>query len=207
MEKWINLKINLKQQSSVLSKVHNSHEEEVKKNREYLQIVVETLNFTAVQNIPRRNNAEERAHVDKISDTNRGNFLELLRLRCRNIPWLSFRLEQSLKKHTLWLSPDIQNEIIDIAAGLVRQTLCENIINAEIFSLIVDETTDVSNNEQLSICFRYVMQGEVQESFIGFYNPKNTEGKTLFILMKNVLQDLGLILRAWLGSVMMEQPA
>ena len=51
------------------------------------------------------------------------------------------------------------------------------------------------------------MQGEVQESFVGFCNPKNTEGKTLFILMKNVLQDLGLILRAWLGSVMMEQPA
>jgi len=31
MEKWINLKINLKQQSSVLSKVHYFHEEEVKK--------------------------------------------------------------------------------------------------------------------------------------------------------------------------------
>jgi len=35
----------------------------------------------------------------------------------------------------------------DIAAGLVRQTLYENITNAEIFSLIVDETTDVSNDE------------------------------------------------------------
>jgi len=49
---------------------------------------------------------------------------------------------------------------------------------AEIFSLTVDETTDVSNDEQLSICFRYVMQGEVQVSFIGFYKPKSTEGKT-----------------------------
>ena len=55
MKKWINLKINLKQQSSVSSKVH--YEEEVKKNREYLQIIVETLIFTAVQNIPQRNNA------------------------------------------------------------------------------------------------------------------------------------------------------
>ena len=188
MEKWINLKINLKQQSSVLSKVHYFHEEEVKKNREYLQIIVETLIFTAVQNIPQLNNAEERARVDKISDT------ELLHLRCRDIPWLSFKLEQSLKKHTLCLSPDIQNEIIDIAAGLVRQTLCENITNAEIFSLIVDETTDVSNDEQLSICFRYAMQ-EVQESFIGFYNPKNTEGKTLFIFIKSILQDLGLSIK------------
>ena len=57
MEKWINLKFNLKQQSSVLSKVHYFHEEELKKNREYLQIIVETLIFTAVQNIPQRNNA------------------------------------------------------------------------------------------------------------------------------------------------------
>ena len=82
---------------------------------------METLIFTAVQNIPQRNNAEEIAHVDKISDTNRGNFLELLHLRCRDIPWLSFKLEQSLKKHTVWLSPDIQNEIIDIAACLDRK--------------------------------------------------------------------------------------
>jgi len=153
-----------------------------------------------VQNIPQRNNAEERAHVDKISDTNCGNFLELLHLRCRDIPWLSFKLEQSLKKHTLWLSSYILNEIIDIAAGLVRQTLCENITNAEISSLIVDETTDVSNDEQLSICFWYVMQGEVQESFIGFYNPKNTEGKTLFILLKRVLQDLGLNINSMVGQ-------
>ena len=91
---------------------------------------METLIFTAVQNIPQRNNAEERTHVDKISDTNRVNFLELLHLRCRDIPWLSFKLEQSFKKHTLCFSPDIENEIIDIAAGLVRQTLCENITNA-----------------------------------------------------------------------------
>jgi len=33
IKKWINLKINLKQQSSVLSKVHYFHEEEIKKNR------------------------------------------------------------------------------------------------------------------------------------------------------------------------------
>jgi len=45
--------------------VHYFHEEEVKKI-EYLQIIVETLVFTAVQNIPQRNNAEERAHVHKI---------------------------------------------------------------------------------------------------------------------------------------------
>ena len=60
MEKSINLKINLKQQSSVLSKVHYFHEEEVKKDREYLQIIVETLIFTAVQNNPQGNNAEDR---------------------------------------------------------------------------------------------------------------------------------------------------
>ena len=117
----------------------------------------------------------------------------------RYISWLSFKLEQRLKKHTLWLSPDIQNEIIDIEAGLVRQTLRENITNAEMFSF-VDKTTDVSNDEQLSVCFQYVMQGEVQESFIGFYNPKNTEGKTLFILMKSVLQDLGLNIKSMVGQ-------
>ena len=44
------------------------------------------------------------------------------------------------------------------------------------------------------------MQGEVQESFIGFYNPKNTEAKTLFILMKSVLQDSGLNIKSMVGQ-------
>jgi len=65
----------------------------------------------------------------------------------------------------------------------------------------VDETTDVSNDEQLpmlSVCHA----GEVQESFIGFYNPKNTKGKTftLFILIKSVLQDLGLNIKSMAGQ-------
>ena len=39
-----------------------------------------------------------------------------------------------------------------------------------------------------------------EESFIGFCNPKNTEGKTLFILIKSVLQDLGLNVKSMVGQ-------
>jgi len=36
------------------------------------------------------------------------------------------------------------------------------------YSIIVDETTDVSNEEQVSLCLRYVAGGGTVETFVGF---------------------------------------
>ena len=44
--------------------------------------------FTAQQNISQRGHEENRFNISEIKDINRGNFLELLSLRCRDLPWL-----------------------------------------------------------------------------------------------------------------------
>ena len=46
----------------------------VKRNREYIKIIVDTLQLTAVQNIAQRGHRES----DVDDDENRGNFLEIL---------------------------------------------------------------------------------------------------------------------------------
>jgi len=43
----------------------------------YLKVIIETLLFTAQQNIAQRSSAENRADIKMISDENRGNFIEL----------------------------------------------------------------------------------------------------------------------------------
>ena len=44
-------------------------------------------------------------------------------------------------------------------------------IGGGFFSIICDEYTDISNNEQLTICIRWVdKELEAHEDFLGFYN-------------------------------------
>ena len=44
----------------------------------------------------------------------------------------------------------IQNEIINIAADFIRNDIVKEIQQAKTFSILADETSDISVNEQLS---------------------------------------------------------
>ena len=74
--------------SSVLQQLSSAHQEQVTINRKYLQVIIECLIFTAMQNIAVRGHEESRKDIWEVSEINRGNFLELLHLRCKDLPWL-----------------------------------------------------------------------------------------------------------------------
>ena len=95
-----------------MTQLISSQQNAIKKNRKYLKVIIETLIFCAQQNIPLRGFNEDRSNIGSHSDTNRGNFLEVLHLRSRGIPWLSFKLNQQRQIHAQWLSPEIQNELL-----------------------------------------------------------------------------------------------
>ena len=191
MTKWINFKLNDKKQSSIMTQLISSHQSAITKNREYLKVIIETLIFCAQQNIPLRGVNEDCSDIGSQSDTNRGNFLELIHLRSRDIPWLSFKLDQQRQIHAQWLSPEIQNELLGITADFIRQAIVKDVQEAKFYSIIVDETTDVSNQEQVSLCLRYMRNGKAVETFFGFQTTKSTDGKTLFLLIKEVLENAG----------------
>ena len=68
------------------------------------------------------------------------------------------------------------------------------------FGVIADETTDISNKEQFSICLRYVLHGEVFESFVGFCETSSTTGDVLYQLLKSKLLELGLDIEHLVGQ-------
>ena len=45
------------------------------------------------------------------------------------------------------------------------------------FGIIMDETSDISRTEEVSLCLRYVINGETKENFVGFFATASTEGK------------------------------
>lgn len=93
MTKWISYRLNKKCDTSVLMQLHNANKQEVAHNREHLKVIIECLLYTAQQIFAQRGHVEERGNLDCASDENRGNFLELLHPRCKDIPWLAEKLK------------------------------------------------------------------------------------------------------------------
>ena len=87
MAKWIAFSENIWRKISIAKQLDDKRSEEVQRNREYLRILIEYLVFTAQQNIAQRGHREGRHDIGSSSDINRGNFLELLHMRCKDIPW------------------------------------------------------------------------------------------------------------------------
>jgi hypothetical protein len=104
-----------------------------------------------------------------------------------------------LTRHKQWISPTIQNELLKILADQVLSNIIEDLKLSSSFSVITDETMDISRDEQLSIYIRYISNGKIVESFIGFYLPKSTSGKDICDLVSSVLRAHGLNLKLIVG--------
>ena len=58
---------------------------------------------------------------------------------------------------------------------------------------MVDETTDISNVEQVVICLRWVTETfEVHEEFVGLYEVASTRSEIIYAAITDVLQRLNL---------------
>ena len=99
-----------------------------------------------------------------------------------------------------WTSPTIQNEILDIMSEVVLDSIGNDVKKSSGYSIIVDETSDISRVEQVAICLRFTIEGETRESFIGFHATPSTEGRVLFELVKHVLGKLELKLDEIVGE-------
>ena len=87
------------------------------------------------------------------------NFYQLLLLRSEN----SVVLDRARFKYT---SPDIQNEILSIMAlKVLREIVCQ--LQSSVYTVMIDETTDISNTEQVVLVFRWVDNAlNVHEEFV-----------------------------------------
>ena len=119
---------------------------------------------------------------------NRGNFIELLTLRCHDSPWLLGKL-QSGSGHR-WISNITQNEILGIFAKEVHRNIISEIEQSVEFSVIMDETADVATHEQVSISARYIFESKIYERFLGFFVATSTTGQALKDILVNTLHQL-----------------
>jgi len=115
-------------------------------------------------------------------------FSFLLSWKASDVP----QLAQYLTYKIHYTSPSSQNEIIELDGISVEGTLVSKVQNNAVWSLIADETSDISHHEQLSLCFRSVSK-ELEEHFFTYVTVHSTDATTasLVAAIKDNVLDAG----------------
>ena len=107
-----------------------------------------------------------RGHDESHNSDNPGVLLGLINFTSALDSVLSKHLETAtVFKGT---SKTIQNELLDIMLDFCKDIIRKEIKESEFLSVIVDDTTDVSNKLQNVVVFRYIVNGTVFERFWSF---------------------------------------
>ena len=149
-----------------------------RQNRESLLKVISSLRYLARQGLPLRGN-----------DDKESNFQQLLKLRAENDPIFSDWLKRRSDKYT---SPEIQNEILKELALSILRDVVESIKEADFFSIMLDESGDVSNKEQAVFCVRWIDDNLIPyEDFLGLYEMEKTDANSIVEIIKDSLLRFG----------------
>jgi hypothetical protein len=168
--------------TSVASQVSSQHATGVQTNRRNPGRIIEAVKQLGRQNIA------FRGHDESADSLNRGNFIELLSWKSKDIP----ELKKHLSSKCHYTSPSSQNELIELLGNNIRTELLSRVLKNKVWSLIVDETSDISHQEQLSLCFRTVTELlSVEEHFFEYVTVPQTDAATLVSAIKEHIFDAG----------------
>ena len=99
----------------------------------------------------------------------------------------------SAGRNSQYISPRMQKEVISICNYLILKRLVDSINRSRLFSVLADETTNISCQEQLTLCAWYVSDDfAIEESFLQFVPITDLSGKNLASTILNNLSDIGI---------------
>ena len=151
----------------------------ITENRKKLEGILSALIFLGRQNIPLRGhrdngNIEVSSEHPDAESNNEGNFRELLKL-------LAERGDEVLKKHletsagnAKYTSNTIQNDLIQCLGSKLQDAILDRIRSSGVYSVMFDETTDLSHTNIMCFLVRYVDASNgipvIREDFLDFFN-------------------------------------
>lgn len=197
------LSIYNKSKESIDVQLNNKLKIEIQENRKKLIPIIETIIFCGRQGLASRGyNDSGIISLQNSQIYNDGNFRELLRFKVEaGDKNLANHLETAPRNAT-YLSPEIQNEVINACSCMIIEQLVSKINSAKCFTVLADETTDISGIEQFSLCVRYldIFKKEMREDFLKFVPVHDVTGKGLATTLMDSLKELGLELKYLRGQ-------
>ena len=130
-----------------------------------------------------------RGHDESDNSLNQGNFLELLQFASSLNDDIRDVTLNNAPENMKLTSPDIQKDIVNAVAVETVNIIIQD-IGDSLFSILVDESRDISTKEQMVVVLRYVNnKGQVIEHFIGIEHVPSTIALSLKSTIDNHFQD------------------
>ncbi|XP_068316344.1 uncharacterized protein [Pyrus communis] len=159
----------MNQKTHIEAVVIKQSEEECMKYRLCLNASIDCTKFWLRQGLPFRGRDE--------SDTsnNRGNYLELLQFLADHDKKIKEVVLENAPGNLKLIAHSIQKDIVNSCAFETIKAIMKEVKESKFFSIMVDESRDISTKEQMAVILRYVdNKGQVIERFVGVQHVTET---------------------------------
>ena len=177
-----------KPQTTISALVDNRRVANIQKNRAILKSIAAAVLFCGRQCIALRGDSE------KLNESgNPGNFLALLRLLSVHDQDLKSHLETPAMRSATYMSPQTQNEMIEvIGQQIILKGILDELNAAPFYSILADEVTS-HNMEHLALCARYVdSERNVREEFLACLKLERITGRNIAESILRFLKENGI---------------
>ncbi|CAF4478677.1 unnamed protein product [Rotaria sp. Silwood2] len=191
-----------KPEMSVRLLIDKRSQNEIAENRARLKPIIETILLCGKQNFPLRGHRDDGGLSTENEGllADEGNFRALLQYRIESGDVELKQHIETCRKNATYISKTIQNELISIIGNLILKEIIQEVKAARFFTILLDETADVANIEQASLCIRYVLNDQIHEKFLMFIPVKDRSGAGLANLIIKSVLGLGLDLANCIGQ-------
>ena len=162
-----------KQTKDVGAQLSIAHKAEKEEARDMLQIILSSVRFLARQGLALRGDGSDVS----------SNLTQLLHVRAKGNPKM---LQWITKKACKHMHHDNQNEMLELMAHQVLRRILDDTHTSPFLAVMVDETRDQSNKEQLTLVLRWVSDDfTVSEEFVGLYNLSVIDAQSIVDAIKD----------------------
>ncbi|CAB4038232.1 Hypothetical predicted protein, partial [Paramuricea clavata] len=145
-------------------------EEDLVRNRKVVEILLDITKTLGRQGIAFRGHGDDKE----------GNFHQIVMLMARYCPDLKFWFSTTRMRpyRVTYLSPQSQNEFIELIGRQVQKRVTKEIKEAGMYSVMADTTPDVSHKDRLAVACRYVdANGQPRERLMSLTEAKDKTGE------------------------------
>ena len=168
---------------SALGMLSAAHAQSIEENRHYIRTLCEVLLLTSEMKIAQR----ETGRYYRVNDCERdslshsayaGNFLTIISAIAKHDSIIARKIQKG-PQNAKYTHHTIQNALLNIMSHLVLEQIAKELSEAEFFSIMADETKDVSKREVISVSIRYLYDNAIHEEFVGICETDNLDAKSL----------------------------
>ena len=187
MLNWQQFKLNMEKGTTVGARLDQERRRVINSNCHYVKALVEAILVCAQQGLVLG------GHSDAMDDSsiNPGNFRVLVKLLSKHDDIIKKRLEAGPQNAT-FLGHDIQNELVAVMRRKIIEKIQAEVSEAQYYTIIADESKDISKKEQLSIILRYVYHGIIHERFVGYTHATELNATALSEYILQAISEMQL---------------